>query len=248
MIGTDLLAVDSKSALALSGAQLRPRCMMDGNRMTKSRVRILAGAAAGAFALVGLAPVLLSARAEAPAPPPEVVVHVSDLPKSALYEFDVWDSPGSPGGKMVGVPNTGDHLDPPPENDPHVVLKVQVQRGVPYRCWVHMHVGKPKGVSQANLVYVQFTDAVDQANKEILKPRTGDYLAVRGPAREGWTWVGRDLADPKSSEPMIYFRTSGEVTVRLQAGMEGVGFDQVLLSPARFLEKPPSEAVVAKPK
>ena len=148
---------------------------------------------------------------------------------------------------MVGVPNSGDELDPPPENDPHVTFKVPVQRGIPYRCWVHMKVGKPKGKSQANLLYLQFTDAVDKANKEILKPATGDYLAVRGPAREGWTWVGRDLADPKSAEPQIYFRTSGEVTVRIQAGMEGVGFDQVLLSPARFLDKPPSEAVVAKP-
>jgi len=34
--------------------------------------------------------------------------------------------------------------------------------------------------------------------------------------------------------------------VRVQAGMEGVGFDQFLLSPARFLEAPPSEAVVEK--
>jgi hypothetical protein len=35
--------------------------------------------------------------------------------------------------------------------------------------------------------------------------------------------------------------------VRGQAGMEGVGFDQLLLSPARFLEGPPSQAAVPKP-
>jgi hypothetical protein len=29
--------------------------------------------------------------------------------------------------------------------------------------------------------------------------------------------------------------------------MEGVGFDQVLLSSARFLDGPPTEAVVVKP-
>ena len=148
---------------------------------------------------------------------------------------------------MLGVPNNGDNLDPPPENDPHVVFKVPVQRGVAYRCWVHMYVGKPKGVSQANLVFVQFTDAVDQASQEILKPGTGDYLTLRGPTQEGWVWVGGDVADPKASGRPIYFRTSGEVTVRIQAGMEGVGFDQVLLSPARFVDTPPSEAVVAKP-
>jgi len=41
---------------------------------------------------------------------------------------------------------------------------------------------------------------------------------------------------------------SNEATVRIQAGMEGVGLDQILLSPARFLEQGPPEAVVAKPK
>ena len=175
----------------------------------------------------------------------EVIVYASDLPQSALSEFEVWDDPASPGGKMVGIPNTGDELDPPPENDPHLTLKVQVQSGVPYRCWIHMKVGAPKGKSQANMLWVQFSDAVDQANQEVFKPGTGSYLTAEGPTQEGWTWVECDVADSEA-EPLVYFRTSGEVTVRLQAGMEGVGFDEFLLSPARFLEQPPSEAVVEK--
>jgi len=228
--------------------------------ITRSRTPILVGAA-GALAWIGLAAGVLSATAEAPkkgavvdeaqvkkpeGPPPEVVVHVSDLPKSALYEFDFWNEPASPGGRMVGTPNTGDDLDPPPENDPHVVLKVRVQRGVPYRCWIHMKVGKPKGKSQANKLWVQFSDAVDKANKEVFKPGTGSYLTAQGPTQQGWTWVPCDSADSKSSASLVSFQTSGEVTVRLQAGMEGVGFDQLLLSSAQFLEKPPSEAVVKK--
>ena len=104
-----------------------------------------------------------------------------------------------------------------------------------------MKVGTPKGKSQANVLWVQISNAVDKANKEVLKPGTGSYLTAQGPAREGWAWVGCE-----SSEPLIHFRTSGEVTVRLQAGMEGVGFDQFLLSPARFLDKPPSDAILHK--
>ena len=65
-----------------------------------------------------------------------------------------------------------------------------------------------------------------------------DYLTLRGPAKEGWTWVGSDRT--------IQFKTSGEVTVRVQAGAEGVGFDQVILSPARFLKTAPAEAIVQK--
>jgi hypothetical protein len=146
---------------------------------------------------------------------------------------------------MVGTPNTGDTLHPPPEEDPHVRFKVSVQSGVPYRCWVHMKVGAPKGFSKANRLYVQFSDAVDATNKEVLKPGTASYLTAQGPTQQGWRWVGCD-AGGKSSESLVYFRTSGEVTVHVQAGMEGVAFDQFVLSPAQFLEKPPSDTIVKK--
>ncbi len=175
----------------------------------------------------------------------EVVVYASDLPPSALFELDFIDDPASPGGKLIGLPNTGDELDPPPESDPHVTFKVQVQSGIPYRCWIHMKVGAPFGVSQANVIWVQFTDAVDKANNEVFNVGTGSYLTAEGPTQQGWTWVECDVADSEA-EPLVYFRTSGEVTVRLQAGMEGVGFDQLLLSPARFLEQPPAEPIVEK--
>jgi hypothetical protein len=186
--------------------------------------------------------------AETPGTAPiEIVVHVTDLPRRALDEFEFWSDPASPGGRLVGTPNTGDELDPPPEDDPHVRFRVRVQRAVPYRCWIHMKVGKPKGKSQANLLYVQVTNAVDREGREVLKPGTGSYLAAQGPTREGWTWVGCDPVKPASPDPYIRFRTSGDVNVRIQAGMEGVGFDQFLLSPARFLDGPPSGAVVPKP-
>lgn len=178
--------------------------------------------------------------------PPEIIVYASELPKKALSEFDFWDDPASPGGRLVGTPNTGDELDPPPENDPHVTFTVPVRAGVPYRCWIHMKVGAPKGKSQANMFWVQFSDAVDEANREVLKPRTGSYLTARGPTRQGWAWVGCDLEGSSPTESLVRFRKSGEVTVRMQAGQEGVGFDQFLLSPDRFLERPPSEAVVSK--
>lgn len=176
---------------------------------------------------------------------PDVVVHVADLPSSALSEFSFWTDAASPGGKLVGYPNRGDILDPPPEDDPHVTFAMQVQRGVPYRCWVHMKVGPAKGKSQANMVFVQFTDAMDKANKEAYKPGTGSYLTARGAASEGWKWVG---CDAQSGPALVSFKNGGSVTVRIQAGMEGVGFDQVVLSPAQYLDKPPAEAVVAKTK
>jgi len=195
------------------------------------------------------------ARKEAPAPakrpdaaPREVVLYASELPTSALYSFEVFDDPTSPGGRWVGVTNDGEIKDPPPANDDHVILKAQVQAGVPYRCWIRMKAGKPKGRSQANLVWLQFTNAVDKSGRDLFPIGTGQYHPVRGPAREGWVWVGRDLADPGSVEPLLTFKTSGEITIRVSAGHEGVGFDQLVLSPRLHLEKPPAEAVVPQPR
>ena len=172
-----------------------------------------------------------------------VVVYASELLESALSEFEIWDDPAAQGGKLIGTPNTGGHLDPPPEDDPHVIFNVPVQGGVPYRCWVHMKVGAPQGESQANMLWVQLSDAVDKANQEILKPDSDSYLTAQGSTQAGWTWVGCDLA---GTDSLIYFRTSGDVTVRVQAGMEGVGFDQFVLSPTQYLQQPPAEAVVKK--
>jgi hypothetical protein len=223
--------------------------------ITQSRTSPATGAAARAAAWVGLVAIVAScpgsmssavvlAQAHRPKSPPEVVVYASDLPQGALSEFDIWRDPASPGGRLVGTPNTGDELDPPPENDPHVKFRIQVQPGIPYRCWLHMKVGAPKGKSQANMLWVQFSDAVDRANREVLKPGTGSYLTAQGPKRQGWSWVACEAAGSRSS--LIRFRTGGEVTVRLQAGMEGVAFDQFLLSPGRYLEKPPTETIVKK--
>jgi len=191
--------------------------------------------------------IMPTATLESPLPqaPAEIVVYASDLPKRALAEFDFWNDPASPGGKLVGTPNEGGDLDAPPENDPHVTFTVQVQAGVPYRCWVHMKVGPPKGIALANKLYVQVSGAVDGAGRAMLKPRSTSYLTANGPTRQGWHWVACD-APSGSSDPLIQFASSGEVTVRVQAGMEGVGFDQFVLSPSRFLKSAPTEPVVPK--
>lgn len=221
-------------------------------RVVGTGALVLAGL--GVLALIGGMGVAGTAQAApadgwgvaSPQAPTEIVVYASDLTKRALSEFDFWNDPASPGGKLVGTPNTGGELDPPPENDPHVTFTVRVQAGVAYRCWIHMKVGPPKGVALANRVWIQFTGAVDAANKEVLKPRTGSYLTAQGPTQQGWHWVACDPSGP-SADRLVRFRSSGEVTVRIQAGMEGVGFDQFVLSPVRYLEAAPSETVVAKP-
>lgn len=176
----------------------------------------------------------------------DIVVYASELSEDALYEFEVWDDPASPDGKMVGTPNNGGDLDAPPENDPHVLFPVTVYAGVPYRCWIHMKVGASKGVSQANKVWVQFTGAVDAAGNAAFAPDSSSFLTAQGPAKEGWIWVPCDLEGVEPAQSQVTFADGGEATVRIQAGMEGVGFDQFVLSPSQFLEEGPSQTVVEK--
>src|SRR5262245_40177315 len=223
-----------------------------GGRMLSDReprplmIRRLIPGFAGVLLGAGLALLAPWSSAQESTPPPkpaaaDVVVYANGIPGKALSEFRTVKDAAAAGGVYVDTPNTGGELDPPPEDDPHVTLTANVQPGVPYRLWIHMKVGKPKGKSQANLIFAQFADAVDPSGKETLRPGTGSYLKLRGTGGEGWEGV---TADSKSRR--VRFKTGGGVTVRLQAGAEGVGFDQVVLSPARYLEKAPSQAVVAK--
>jgi len=207
--------------------------------------------AIGLLVAAGLATLPLAVKAADPKPAADaasrdVIVQASSLPSSALSEWMFMNDPLSPGGKLLGTPNSGDQLDPPPEEDPHVIFKVRVEGGVPYRCWVHMKVGTPKGMSKANMLWLQFSKAVDAKGKEILKPGSASYLTVQGPSEPGWAWVPCLASGEKSPGSLITFKGGGEVTVRLQAGMEGVGFDQLVLSPARFLDQAPTMAVVEK--
>jgi len=85
---------------------------------------------------------------------------------------------------LVGLPNNGDELDAPPENDPHVIFTASVQSGTPYRCWIHVKVGAPKGKSQANVFWAQFSNAVDKDSKEVFKPGSASYLPAQGPTQK----------------------------------------------------------------
>ena len=119
-------------------------------------------------------------------------LRVSDLSEDALYEFEFWDDPAAPARRSwSGTPERRVATwTPPPENDPNVIFPVTVHAGVPYRCWLHMKVGAPKGLSTANKAWVQFTGAVDAAGNEVFAPDTGSFLTVQGPTEEGWTWLG----------------------------------------------------------
>jgi hypothetical protein len=176
----------------------------------------------------------------------EIVVYTADLGEEMLYELELWEDPAAAEGELLGVTNYGDELDAPPENDPHTLFPVSVEAGTPYRCWVHMLVGASKGVSTANLFWVQFGNSVDENGQERFRPESDSFLTAQGPTTEGWHWVPCTVPDGDAAASLIRFAESGETTVRIQAGMEGVGFDQFILSAATYLAEAPTAAIVTK--
>jgi len=83
---------------------------------------------------------------------------------------------------MVGLPNNGDELDPPPQKVPQVSNNVQVQSGISYHCWIHMRVGAPKGKSQAIMAWVEFSNEGDKVKKD-RQPSSASFLTAQGHTR-----------------------------------------------------------------
>jgi hypothetical protein len=178
---------------------------------------------------------------------PDVLAYASDVSEGGLSQLNLLNDPASPDGQFIGLPNNGNELLAPPRDNPHAILSLEVQSGMPYRCWIHMKVGTAQRRSTANVIRVQFSEAFDAYDKQILQPGTASYLTARGPVQQGWDWVPCNLEGAASIGSLVYFQADGEITARLQFGMEGVGFDQLLLSPATYLEQPPSTSVLEKP-
>lgn len=125
---------------------------------------------------------------------------------------------------------------------------MQVRAGVPYRLWLHLRRGSTSMKAVPGILWVQFDAAVDKDGRPVYPIGTKSALAVRGTRADKWIWTGKDLGDAGATEPLIFFKASGEVTVRVTSGVGGAAFDQFVLSPLKYLDKPPTEAVVPKPR
>ncbi len=125
---------------------------------------------------------------------------------------------------------------------------MQVAPGVPYRCWLHVRRGSQNQRGVPGILYVQFSGAVDKEGRDLFPIGTNRSLLVKGTPQDRWTWAGKDLSQPQAPEaPLLYFKAAGEVTVRVTSGVGGSGFDQFVLSPQRYLEKAPADAILPKP-
>ncbi len=115
--------------------------------------------------------------------------------------------------------------------------------GTPYRVWVRM---KATNNSKWNdSVWLQFNDAVTTSGAAIYRTGTTSGLLLNlepcnGCGTSGWGWVGGAYWLAQTST--IQFTSSGSHTVRVQSREDGAEVDQIVLSPATYLSRPPGSA------
>ena len=111
----------------------------------------------------------------------------------------------------------------------------------PYRLWMR---GRALGNYWGNdSIHVQFSESVDGAGNPAFRIGTAGSAVVNledcsGCGIRGWGWQDNGWGIGVLG-PEIYFASTGPKTLRLQNREDGLAIDQVVLSPATYLDRPP---------
>jgi endonuclease/exonuclease/phosphatase family metal-dependent hydrolase len=109
-----------------------------------------------------------------------------------------------------------------------------------YHVWLRMRAGNDSKWNDS--VWVQFSDAATTNGSAAYRIGTTGALSVNlepcancGVA--GWGW--QDTSYWLTQSPLIMFGARGTHTIRIQTREDGVQVDQIVLSPANYLTRPP---------
>jgi hypothetical protein len=114
--------------------------------------------------------------------------------------------------------------------------------GTAYRLWFR---GKAAANSySADSAYIQFSDSVTSSGASSF--RIGSTAATTvtiedcsGCGVSGWGWNDNYYGSSQGS--LIYFRTTGSHTIRIQNREDGLSIDQIVLSPVRYRSSAPGD-------
>lgn len=184
-----------------------------------------------------------------PPPPPtatDVVIYASSIPGSALHgSWSVGSDPASPSSVTlvtpdIGVANTNNPLAAPVD---YVDVPFTAEANVPYTVWLRLKAAANNKYNDA--VWVQFTDAlVNGAPAYPIGTSSGLLVNLAtdstGASLNNWGW--QNTAYWLSQATTVTFANAGAHTLRIQIREDGVQFDQIVLSPSRFLTSSPGSA------
>ena len=185
----------------------------------------------------------------------EIVVNAADVPASGIVGSK-WvreQASGAADGIALHNPNANAaKAAAAAAPASYVDVRFYAAAGVPYHLWFRM---RAEGDSYANdSMFVQFSGAVDAQGAAINRiGTTSAGIVILEDGRDlgvsGWGWNDEAygaLADP------VYFATTGPQTIRLQQREDGIMWDQMVVSAAKFLKASPGlprvdTTIVAEP-
>lgn len=185
-----------------------------------------------------------------PAPPPpssasEVVIWASNVPSTSLRGSWIRESSASAAGQVAlrnpdaGAGKITTALVSPTN---YVDISFNAVAGTAYRLWLR---GRAEGNYWGNdSVFVQFSGSMTApTGSAAYRIGTSSAMEVNledcsGCGVSGWGWQDNGWGVGVLG-PLVYFQTSGNQTLRIQTREDGFSFDQIVLSPSRYLLSAP---------
>ena len=125
-------------------------------------------------------------------------------------------------------------------------ITAYVEQGRTYRVWLRGHADLDS--PQNDAVWVQFSGAINGSAQPVYRIGTESAAPVTlqdcpSCALSGWGWQdNKSGASPGLLGPLIRFDTTGLHTIRVQTREDGMKIDQIVLSPALYLNAAPGQA------
>lgn len=172
----------------------------------------------------------------------EIVMHARNA-TSITGSWQLAADTTAAGGQAVVQPNLGVPKVSPALATPanYFELTFDVVAGQPYRLWLRMKA--ERNYYGNDSVHVQFSGAVDQAGRPVARIDTTESTVVvledcSGCVISGWGWQDNGYGTNVLG-PLLYFDSTGRHTIRVQGREDGVFIDQIVLSPAQYLNSAP---------
>jgi hypothetical protein len=185
---------------------------------------------------------ILDDSSPSPSSAAEIVIHAASAQVRGAWQL-VSDAAAASGIAAV-LPNAGRAKVLTPVASPADYFEVTFPAvaSTPYRLWLR---GRATGNDRLNdSVYVQFTNSINASGAAAWRIGTTSGVAVNledcsGCGNAGWGWEDNGWGTATMLGPEIRFVTSGTQRLRVQNREDGFFIDQIVLSPAKYLDTAP---------
>jgi len=190
--------------------------------------------------LIAVAALLWQTAAQAGAG--DIVLYASEATTRAGNWAVVNDATAAGGARLANADQSGAKLATPlAVPGSYFEINFNAQSNVAYRLWIR---GKAQGDSPYNdSIFVQFSGSVTSAGAPVYRIGTTDGTCINleedlNNGLSGWGWQDNGWG-VNVMGPLIYFSSTGTQTLRIQPREDGLSIDQIVLSPATYLNKSP---------